>query len=452
MSRKKSEVTETEKRPLGLRIAAWIGAGLFVLAVGFTAGWLGHYFSLGSEMRSFLWAKGITERYYYREFDRDVFYEKLFGTLDLDPYTQYYAPEEYGDYVESGAGHNMGIGVSLINEEREEGTLPRIFSVVENSPAARAGLGRGAYLFGYGETEEEARTSQWGGSEQFTKFLGEREDEICLRYGYSADGSDSLIVRLKRSNYQAAYVYYRDSGMGLHFRYPYGEKIGSGLSNYAEETDDVLSGADDKTAYIRIDEFNGLADGEFEVCLSEMKARGRENLILDLRSNGGGYLDILCKISSHLMKEGQGNAPIVAKAVYRDGSEEIFRAETNDYSRYFPENGKVAVLADESTASASEALIGALIDYGTVAYSGVFLREENGVAKTFGKGIMQSHFEHPLTGAAMKLTVAYIAWPLSGRCIQDVGVTKEDGAVAVPAQKLWGADDPMLGAALSFLG
>ena len=147
------------------------------------------------------------------------------------------------------------------------------------------------------------------------------------------------------------------------------------------------------------------------------------------------------------MRNAKESSPVVAKAIYRDRRQITYPAIGNDFYYYFNENSRVYVLADENTASASECLIGALVDYGTTSLSEIYLRENaDGVARSYGKGIMQSHFASA-SGAAMKLTVAEIVWPVTGRSIHGIGVTPsypEAGAVAIPAELIWGKTDPML--------
>ena len=123
---------------------------------------------------------------------------------------------------------------------------------------------------------------------------------------------------------------------------------------------------------------------------------------------------------------------MLAKAVDRDGNEYAFAAKGNLYNDYFGEDGKVYVLADSGTASASECLIGCMIDYGCVGYADICLSYRNGEAKTYGKGIMQTtRSRYPWTSEAIKLTTATICWPVSGRCIHGVGVTVADGVKTV---------------------
>ena len=72
-----------------------------------------------------------------------------------------------------------------------------------------------------------------------------------------------------------------------------------------------------------------------------------------------------------------------------------------------------------------------MIDYGTIQYKDICLAERNGVAKTFGKGIMQTTYPFYVGGGAIKLTTAQIRWPISNTCIHDRGVLPQDGALTV---------------------
>ena len=414
--------------------ASSIILAVFIALVSFLGGWFGHYYSLDEEVRTFLWALNVSKKNYYRNVDEQQIYEGLYALLNLDPYSQLFSPDAYAQYEAEGKGQNIGVGISLVDETVEGVTIPRFFLVVENSPASRAGIRKGMYILGFGT--EDSMTQ--GDSSALIDFLSQQSGAFVLRCGYELDGSDAEYYTLKRESYQASYVHYRDSETGFRYRYDENSALG-----YLEETNEPLAGLDAMTAYIRLDEFSGNAAEEFVKCLILMRERGREHLILDLRTNGGGFLSTLDEIAAHLLRNAEGNSPVVAKAVYRSGRTMLSYAEGNDFYSYFNENSRVWLLADEYTASASECLIGALVDYGTVQFSDIFLRQNaDGVAKTYGKGIMQSHFMS-LSGAAMKLTTAEIVWP-KGKSIHGVGVIPEDGAIPVPADLIWGKSDPML--------
>lgn len=419
------------KKKRGKRIAA-IVSGAVLLAAVFLAGWYGHYFSLDKEVRTYLWAKSVLEKNYYRPIDEAELYSRLYRTLSVDDYSMLFTPEAYKEYESEGKGQYSGLGISFYTGNGRDFPLS-IASVTEGSPACLAGVRRGMTLFGcYAEGEEIGQ----GTFEDFSAFLlAHASETLRYRCGYQKDGSDAEDYFIAPSAYQAAYVHYRDSEASYRFRY-------EGETALLEEGSEKLDGLDAETAYLRLDEFSGNAAAELRACLSTMKSRGRKHLILDLRSNGGGYLDILGEIASCLLRDGTASS-VVTVAKYRD-REEAYLCDGSHFYDYFSEDSRIWILADENTASASECLIGALVEYNTTPYSQIFLREnENGVAKTFGKGIMQSHFTN-LSGAAMKLTVATVHWPVTGKCIHGVGVTPGDGAVPIPADLYFSGPDTML--------
>lgn len=424
---------------------------LVLLAAGFFIGWVVRYYAIDEDVRSFLWALDVTEEYYYPEgFSRekvlsdageDATGAELLSALNknLDPYSQYYSPEEYAAYVRAGEGQNYDYGISFFVGD-DSGTIA---SVSYNSPAYHAGVRQGMRIFSY-FVRADATVS--GPEIPFTTYEQFASDvsavpggELVLLLGYETTYSGYGYYYITPEEYQRTYCLYRDSGTGAVF-------TTNGAMSFHEE--DRLSALDEDTAYIRIDEFSGNVSEEFERCLQTMESRGRTHLILDLRSNGGGYLDDLQKIASHLMRNAEGKRPPVAVARYKSGLEEVYYAYGNDFYDYFSEDSEVYLLADEHTASASECLIGVLVDYGTLSYDHIYLREaEDGTASTYGKGIMQTSFV-AANGAAMKLTVAGIYWPVSDTTIHGVGVTKADGAVAVEAPLVWGEEDAMLDAVI----
>jgi len=427
-------------------VALFLAAVLVLIVLAGTGFWFAFFHD--ADRKAVEWAITMTEAYYYPDgFSAEKVYQDanpddgvdgLISALNsqLDPYSQFYKADEFQAYIDQGAGHNRGIGISFIEEPVGGATYYKAALIVTNSPAERTGIGKGMYLLGYGAPSESI--TKMSDYDAFSEFLNAQTGEFCLQFGYSVDGSDATVYRIAREEYQATYCYYRDSETAFYFHGADGKTF--------EEVTHPIEGLDDVTAYIRIDEFSGNVADEFEACLGKMKERGRENLILDLRMNGGGYLADFQSISSHLLKNAeQGTNPLVQTARYKDGTEEKYEtSEKSDYYDYFTSDSQIYVLADENTASASECLMGALIDYGTVPYDHIYLHEgEDGTAKSYGKGIMQGSFQH-YTGAAMKLTIAGVFWPLSEKSIHGVGITKADGAHGVPSELFWGQRDTML--------
>ena len=156
---------------------------------------------------------------------------------------------------------------------------------------------------------------------------------------------------------------------------------------------------DDKTGYVKISRFGATTYDEFMAALSRLKKTGMQEMVLDLRGNPGGYLNAATQIANEFLS---GKKLIV----YTEGKA---RPRTNYYSQSNGTfaNGKVAVLIDEGSASASEILAGALQDWDRAVIIG---------RRSFGKGLVQEQTEFP-DGSAMRLTIARYYTP-TGRSIQ----------------------------------
>lgn len=151
--------------------------------------------------------------------------------------------------------------------------------------------------------------------------------------------------------------------------------------------------------YIRLSKFSATTTEEFNQAVKELKAEGMKNLIFDLRGNGGGYLNAAIDISDEFLGSGK-------LIVYTEGRA-YPRQDAVATSVGGMETGKVVVLIDEGSASASEIVTGALQDWDRALVIG---------RRSFGKGLVQRPFN--LTdGSAIRLTVSRYFTP-SGRCIQ----------------------------------
>ena len=155
---------------------------------------------------------------------------------------------------------------------------------------------------------------------------------------------------------------------------------------------------DKRTGYIKIVRFGETTYKEFHYALAELKARGMERLIIDLRGNGGGLLEAATSIANDLLPSGR-------LIVYTEGARQR-RNDTRSRGKAFFE-GEVVVMIDELSASASEVVSGAIQDNDRGLIVG---------RRSFGKGLVQRQFDLK-DGSALWLTVARYYTP-SGRCIQ----------------------------------
>jgi carboxyl-terminal processing protease len=159
--------------------------------------------------------------------------------------------------------------------------------------------------------------------------------------------------------------------------------------------------------------------------LEKFKSNGKSQLILDIRDNGGGYMDVLCEVAGMLVEK-ESNGQVVSITIDKYGKEKYFNSKNQTYNEYGFK--KIVVLANEHTASASEILIGAMLDYDKSNRVSIVLdgHQKNGqtVYKTYGKGIMQTTYAN-LDSSAVKLTTAKMFWPKSRISIHDKGVTTQ---------------------------
>jgi carboxyl-terminal processing protease len=277
----------------------------------------------------------------------------------LDPHSVFIPASELQAVNEDMAGYFFGIGVeySIIND-----TI-HVTQLMPGGPAARQGLQIGDKLLA-------ANDSQMAGKKitpaQIKKHLrGKTGSEVRLLV---LRQQQKLQLNIKRGIISISSVdaaYFLTPGLG----------------------------------YIKLNKFSQVTYREFMRALDSLKNKGLQQLILDLRGNGGGVLDEATAIADEFLA---GNRLITytegrhfPKKEYRCKKEGLF------------EEGKLAILIDEGTASASEILAGSLQDWDRAIIAG---------KKSFGKGLVQEQYDLS-DGSAVRLTIARYYTPL-GRGIQ----------------------------------
>ncbi|MDR2980343.1 MAG: PDZ domain-containing protein [Bacteroidales bacterium] len=156
---------------------------------------------------------------------------------------------------------------------------------------------------------------------------------------------------------------------------------------------------DKETGYIRLERFAQTSEEEFLTALTKLKAQGMKNLIFDLRGNGGGYLEQAFKISNQFLDADQ---MIVYTNNYRNEKQEFKSTGDGNFKK-----GKLIVLVDENSASASEIVSGAVQDWDRGLIMG---------RRTFGKGLVQRPL-NLVDKSQVRLTTHHYYTP-TGRCIQ----------------------------------
>ena len=281
--------------------------------------------------------------------------------LELDPHSVYIPADAIKDVSEDLEGEFEGVGIETINID----DTINIITPLSNSPAATAGLMSGDKILMISDTSAIGKDKRWLNN----KFRGKKGTTLKLS-----------ILRDNESR-PKVFTVTRDK-VPVH-------------------SVDVATVLDDQTGYIKISRFSANTNKEFILGLEKLiEKQGKKDLIIDLRQNPGGYLDKAVDILSQLFKDKD------KLLVYTKGRT-VHRNEykTNGRSRY--DVGKVAILIDEGSASASEIVAGAVQDWDRGIIVG---------RRSFGKGLVQEPYSLK-DGSELRLTVARYFTP-TGRSIQ----------------------------------
>ena len=305
----------------------------------------------------------LIDRNYVDEVNTDTLNKLPIDSIlhQLDPHSMYLSPSSADEQTEQLEGNFEGIGIEyyILND-----TL-LVTNVVKDGPAFAAGLKLGDKIL---KIDSNFVSGKQLPREQMTgKIKGKKGTSVqllVLRSGASA----ATLMSIKRGRIQVSSI-------------------------------DAAYMLNNETAYIRISKFGANTDADFTEAVRTLKAKGMSKLILDLRDNGGGYLTAATGLANQLLPENK-------LIVYTEGKHEPRTDYIATGGGEF-EQGKLAVLINENSASASEILAGAVQDLGR----GVIIGR-----RSFGKGLVQEQFPFG-DGSALNLTIARYYTP-SGRSIQ----------------------------------
>ncbi len=408
---KSAEENCQQKKPVRKKILSTIAMFLCVV-IAFIGGYFSRYIFEPKQMNKMGDLMRIIERFGYvldedgnpRELTETDYAKALVDGLP-DQYLEYYTKEEYQTLTSERTGNRTGFGVTIYNSEEYQ---PIIISVVGSSPAEKCGILAGDKI--KSAKIEGQEQVEFNNSKELNQFLSNCPSDKTVTF-FVLRGEQNLVFEIQKAFYKASYITYYDNQRKMSV-----DSTDEQLKTieYPEQKMDLPS----DVALIKLSKFEGDVAVQLTKALSYMKEKGKTKLILDLRDNGGGYMTALCDVAEQLIYNG-GKKTLVAHAGAKSSNESFYMKSDNDNSFIT----KISVLANDGTASASECLIGAMLHYGERFSLDNLVVEKNadGVAKTYGKGIMQTTYL--LTdGSAIKLTTARIFWPDKSTCIHSKGI------------------------------
>ena len=295
----------------------------------------------------------------------DLLHGAMKGMVEAwkDPYTRFVAPDQLKDEEIEMEGRYGGLGMYI--GERDGRVL--VISPMEDTPAERVGLKPKDQIV---KVDEEVVLG-WDSQQVVQRLRGEPNTRVTL--WVRRDGEEELLkFELTREIIKIKSVRY-----------------------------EMLS---DDVGYLRLTQFKQKTDEEAREAVKDLIRQGAKGLVLDLRNNGGGLLDVSVKIAGMFLKGG----PVVETRGRAERANERYTANPALFLTAMP----MAVLINGGSASASEIVAGALQDRDRAVLVG---------EKSFGKGSVQTLF--PLTdGSGLYVTIARYHTP-SGRVIDHVGLT-----------------------------
>lgn len=307
----------------------------------------------------------FVRNYYVDPIQLDTIYEKAIPALlsELDPHSEYIPAKMFSEVNESLEGEFDGIGI-VFNASTDTIT---VLSVIPKGPSSEAGVRPGDRIV---KIDGRVVAGQKIPQDSMVRLMrGKRGTRVML--GVKRAALNELVdIEVTRAP----------------------------IEIHSIETSFMLD-SEAKIGFVRLSQFARTSYSEMRNAIMKLREEGLRGIIIDLRGNGGGFLDQAILIANEFLPE---NSLIVY-------TEDRFGEQIKEYSRG---NGsstdlEIAILVDETSASSSEILAGAIQDNDR----GVIIGR-----RTFGKGLVQSQI--PFTdGSAIRLTVARYYTP-SGRSIQ----------------------------------
>ena len=306
-------------------------------------------------------------KYYLYDYDEEdmenAIYDAIFESLG-DPYSCYYTTDEYKALMESSEGVYCGIGV-VVQQDVETGYI-KVVQPYENAPGAEAGIKEGDLITAVGGKD------------------------IC-------NVDIDLVVKDIRGE-EGTYVDITVDRNGKTLEF----SVERRMVNVVTVEYEML---ENKTGYIQIAQFDGVTLTQVEEALENLKEQGMKSLIIDVRNNPGGRLDVVTDILDFFIDKGD----LIVYTQDKNGKRVDYKADKEPVI-----NVPCVVLVNGNSASASEIFAGALQDYKLAHIMGT---------QSFGKGIVQSIIPM-IDGTAFKITVEDYYTP-NGNNIHGIGITPD---------------------------
>jgi carboxyl-terminal processing protease len=352
------------------KITAFVGLGFLGLATQLT-----DEFEIAKNIEIFSNIYKEVHTYYVDELEPEKVMRSGMRAMlgQLDPYTTYIAPDEVERFESGISGRYAGVGASVAILEKEA----LVTNVHENAPAAKAGLRVGDVLINAGGQSLQGKTII-----EISQILrGEPNSKVSVEV---RRGGEAKLVKLEITRAEIL------------------------LPNVV-----MAKMLDERTAYVSLNAFTENAGKNLSQALTNLRSNNKiEQIILDLRDNGGGLLSESVNVANLFLPKGQ----LIVQLKGRDLERQQNYSTLNNS---FDPNARLVVLINNRSASASEIVAGAIQDLDR----GVIIGE-----RSFGKGLVQST-RNLSYGAKLKITTARYYVP-SGRCIQSAAY-KDGQPVAI---------------------
>ena len=317
-----------------------------------------------SHVQKIEYLEKMIDQEYLGEVDNAEMAEGIYAGLVYglgDVYSRYYTADEYAQETASTDGAYAGIGVSI--QKNKNGGV-QIAECYEGGPGAEAGLQTGDVITAINDTDVTDMELS-----DVVSLIRENKDKTIVLTVFRENEEKSREISVDVTDVELPSVF--------------GEML------------------DKKTGYIQITQFTGVTPQQYKDMFAELKDKGMERLVIDLRDNPGGLLTSVCDILREILPEG-----LIVYTEDKDGNRE---EETCDGKNKL--NMPLAVLVNENSASASEIFAGAVQDHGVGTIVGT---------TTYGKGVVQE-LRQLSDGSAVKLTVSNYYTP-NGNSINKVGI------------------------------